>query len=224
MNTDERRFRSRIAHLISSGFICGLVLCSTGCTVFRGISEAINDEPRTQSRLLRSDRPDERREAVLFFADHEYGLKPPYTPLYRQMARNDADPLVRATAVRSLNRARDKEATPVFIAALADTSPIVRLEAAKALNRVADPAAAEPLLKIVANTDESKDVRIAATEAIQHYRRVDVGRTLVTLLNQRDFGIAWQARRSLRNMTGRDMNFDEGAWLQFITGPTKPLG
>jgi hypothetical protein len=46
----------------------------------------------------------------------------------------------------------------------------------------------------------------------------------VPLLNQKDFGLAWQARRSLKFMTGKDLSYDENAWLQYITGPSKPLG
>ena len=47
---------------------------------------------------------------------------------------------------------------------------------------------------------------------------------LVPLLNQKDFSIAWQARKSLQAMTGQDKAYDGGAWLQYITGPNKPLG
>jgi len=112
----------------------------------------------------------------------------------------------------------------LFIKALADSSPLVRLEGAKALYRVPDPDSADKLLAMTTAADENKDVRIAAAEALQHYRRLDIGRTLIGLLNQRDFGIAWQARRTLKRLTGKDLNYDESAWLNFITGPSKPLG
>ena len=35
---------------------------------------------------------------------------------------------------------------------------------------------------------------------------------------------AWKARRSLRAITGKDLRYDEAAWLGFITGPDKPFG
>jgi len=104
-----------------------------------------------------------------------------------------------------------------------DADPLVRLEAAKALRRVPDPDAAEPLLKVLNTPDEDKDVRIAAAEALQHYKRLDVARSLVALLSNRDFGLAWQSRRSLKSLTGRDLFYDDTAWLQYLTGPSKPF-
>jgi hypothetical protein len=219
MNTDKTKFLSV--------FICvhlWLLFFSTGCSTFREIGERFNGEPKKKAALFTSNRPDDRRDAVLFFADHGYGLKDPYVRYYRQMAKQDTDPLVRATAIRALNRARDKQSTPIFIEALTDNSVWIRLEGAKALNRVPDPNAVNALLKVVTSTDEQKDVRIAAAEALQHYKQIDVARQLVPLLNQKDFGIAWQAHRSLKIMTGKDLAYDESAWLQYITGPSKPLG
>ena len=52
---------------------------------------------------------------------------------------------------------------------------------------------------------EPRDVRIAAADALKHYRSIDVGRALVDTLDSRDFGVAWQSRRSLIRLTGRDL-------------------
>lgn len=223
MHADKRRLN--LARLRLRALVCGLVLVfGTGCSAVRNLSERISGEPAKKAALFQSPRPDDRREAILFFADHDYGREAKYTRLYQQIARQDTDPLVRATAIRALNRSRDRSATPIFIAGLADAAPVVRLESAKALNRVPDPAAAEALLKVVNNETENRDIRLAATEALQHYRTLNVARQLVPLLNQKDFSIAWQARKSLQAMTGKDMAYNEGAWLQYITGPEKPLG
>jgi len=193
--------------------------------------------PEKNARMMEDPASaDQRRDGMLFLVDHDFGKHPPYTTRYQQIAQKDSDPLVRATAVRTLNVARDKTATKVFISALSDPSPLVRLEGAKALYRLPDPEAAEKLLEVATNDGsrfspddtrrqgENKDVRIAAIEALQHYRRLDIARPLVSLLNQKDFGIAWQTRRTLKRMTGKDLNYDESAWLNFITGPSKPLG
>jgi hypothetical protein len=66
-------------------------------------------------------------------------------------------------------------------------------------------------------------VRIAAADALKHYRALDAARALVDTLDSRDFGVAWQSRRSLIRLTGRDLNYDEGQWLQFLTGPDRPF-
>src|SRR5207247_4238153 len=103
------------------------------------------------------------------------------------------------------------------IHALDDKSDLVRLEAAKALANIPDPAARDPLLRVLQNPAESKDVRIAAADALRHYRELDVARTLAGTLGAREFGIAWQSRRSLRVITRQDFAYDQTAWLQFLT-------
>lgn len=176
------------------------------------------------ARLMESANPDSRRNGITWLAEKPFGERPPYTTRYAQIAQHDPDYLVRATAIRALNRSRDKTATPVFIKALSDPNEQVRLEAAKALNRVPDPAAADALLALLRKPDESKDVRIAAADALKYYKSLEVARGLASMLGERDFGIAWQSHRSLRDMTGKDLKYDEGAWLTFLTGPEKPLG
>ena len=66
--------------------------------------------------------------------------------------------------------------------------------------------------------------RIAAIDALKHYRTLQIARTLIGVVTERDFAVAWQARKSLKKMTGKDLYYDESAWLQYITGPAKPLG
>ena len=100
----------------------------------------------------------------------------------------------------------------------------MRLEAAKALANLPDPAAADPLVKLVSNADEDRDVRVAAAQALNHYKKLEVARALTSRLNERDFSVAWQARRSLRRLTGKDFRYNEAAWLEYIAGPEKPFG
>jgi hypothetical protein len=168
--------------------------------------------------------PDERRVGINKLADRNFGRREPYTDRYIQVAQYDSDWLVRATAIRALNRSREPRAAPVFIKALEDANPVVRQEAAKALTNVPDPTAAAPLARLVANQQESRDVRIAAADALKHYRTIDVGRALAGTLNSRDFGVAWQSRHSLIRLTGRDLKYDEAQWLEFLTGPDRPFG
>src|SRR5205814_9740281 len=99
-----------------------------------------------------------------------------------------------------------------------------KLEAAKALAHLPGQAAAEPLTAIVSNPEANIDVRIAAADALKYYRTFAVARALSGVLGDRDFGVAWQARRSLEFITGRDYRYDEGAWLAYFSGPDKPLG
>lgn len=181
--------------------------------------------------------PDERRRGMTeLVCKYEFARHRPYTIRYRQLAVSDPDYTVRAMAIRALSISRDTGATPIFVSALDDPDELVRMEAAKALANLPDPAAIGPLLRIVEgrrplaaqqagdNAVEAKDVRIAAANALRHYRTLDVARTLVSVLGERAFGVAWQSRRSLIAMTGRDMRYDQEAWLMYLAGSLNPFG
>ena len=215
------------------GLLLLLLACGTGCQQIEWVGGRLKpasdilsgNNAGRYARLMESESSaDQRRKGISRLAEYDFARKPPYTTRYRQIAKNDEDYVVRAAAVRALNRARDREATQLYIDALTDPSELVRMEAAKALKNMPDPAAAGPLLDVVNKPDENRDVRIAAAEALRHYRRLDVARGLVDRLDERDFGVAWQARRSLRTITKRDFGYDEGAWLEYLTGPETPLG
>lgn len=166
---------------------------------------------------------DERRQGINRLASRDFGRRPPYTERFAQIAQFDSDFLVRATAIRALNRARDQEATPVFIKALEDQNPLVRQEAAKALANVPDANAVAPLVRLLNDPAESRDVRIAAADALRHYRTLEVARSLAATLGAREFAVAWQSRRSLISMTGNDLRYDESAWLEYFTSPDRPF-
>jgi len=206
-----------------------LLLCG-GCEVFDPISRVFTHSvhhvspekalDQTQDREF----PDERRQGIETLVDITGGKREPYTGLYMRMARDDSDYLVRATAVRALNRARWEPAIPLFISAMDDPNDLVRLEACKALVHMPDPRAIPGLLRLVGSSESNIDVRIAAANALEHYHQIEVARTLVAQLNDREFGVAWQAHQSLRTLTGRDLQYSEGAWLNYLTGPDRPLG
>jgi hypothetical protein len=167
---------------------------------------------------------DERRTGIYNLVQRDFGQHDPYTRRYRQIAQSDADATVRAAAIRASNASRDREAIPVFIGALNDKSDLVRLQAAKALSNNPDPSATDPLVRVLGNQAETRDVRIAAAEALRHYRNPDVARVLIGVVGGRDFSLAWQSRWTLKILTGRDLGYDERAWAEFLAGPGKPLG
>jgi hypothetical protein len=200
---------------------------TTGCSFIRKTTDRYfgGKTPGYYARQMEDNSsPDNRWRGMNQLVDNEFARHPPYTTRYHQIATADPDPLVRAVAVRALNRSRDAGATDVFVKSLTDSSDLVRLEAAKALVNLPDPAAVPGLVRLVNKLDEPRDVRIAAAEALKHYKQLDVARALVSRLNERDFGVAWQARRSLRRMTQNDFAYNEAAWLQYFTGPEKPFG
>jgi hypothetical protein len=189
------------------------------------IQKASGDTPHKAALQLQDkSSADNRRAGLNRLVDFPYAHRPPYTKVYEGMAGLDEDATVRATALRACNRSRDRAATSVFIKCLADKSELVRLEAAKGLANIPEPRAAVALAGIAGNPDESRDVRIATTDALKYYRTPEVARALCSLLNDRDFSVSWQARRSLVYLTHRDFGYDEGTWLGYFAGPEKPLG
>lgn len=200
-----------------------LVFClaETGCS---SLGFHSSESVAKSSERILSTSSDSRIKGINGLVDHKAGKLPPYTDHYIDLAKSDPDYLVRATAIRALNRARWKAATPVFIAALSDDNIKIRLEAAKALVNIPDENAIPSLLAVLNKTDENKDVRIAAADALRHYKRLDVARALAATLTEREFGVAWQSRRTLRRITGADFAYNEPAWLDFFVGPQKPFG
>lgn len=206
--------------------LSSLLTVGAGCQQAKLMIENLTgNTPGRNARLMEDlDNPDNRRAGIAGLVSHDFAQKEPYLTRYQQIAKSDPDPLVRAMAVRALNVADDASATDVYIAALRDQSDRVRLEGAKALAQMPDAKAVEALLGILGRIDEDKDVRIAAASALKHYPRTDVGRALAATLAERDFGLAWQARRSLRRLTSQDFKYDQAAWLGYISGPAKPFG
>lgn len=213
------------ARILLPGLVAALV-SSSGCAGIRSVRDRLRgDTPGRYARLMEdAELPDNRRQGITGLVHNEFAQQDPYTTRYRQIFESDADPLVRATAIRALNRSRDDGATELYIKALADADPLVRLEGAKALSNMPNPAATDALLRLLNDPEEDKDARIAAASALKFYPRLDVARALVAVLPERNFAVAWEARRSLRRITGVDYAYDDSAWLEYISNPDKPLG
>ena len=201
----------------------------TGGGWFDGLAHTVGNlagkTPIADVRMMENAQSaDERRQGIYNLVKRDFARREPYTRRYRQIAQSDPDATVRAAAIRALNASRDREAIPLFITALTDKSELVRLQAAKALSNIPDPTAAEPLSRVLGNQAEMRDVRIAASEALRHYRDIGVARVLAGTMSGRDFSLAWQSRWTLKILTGGDFGYSEREWLQFLTGPAKPLG
>jgi len=166
---------------------------------------------------LRDPSPNVRRTAINVLVSRPYGKTDSvYRNAYRSTAAVDSDPVVRATAVRAINRSRDPDSSATLTRALDDGSPLVRLEAAKALANIPTPRAEAKLRTIMVDENEDIDVRIAAADALRHFRDSETQRQLIDMLDNRSFGVAWQSRRSLYLMTGEDFRYDEAAWLKYL--------
>jgi len=167
---------------------------------------------------------DFRRQGINYLSDRAWGREGSYLSAYSHIAETDPDYLVRATAIRALNRARDHKAVPLLLTALEDKADLVRVEAAKALANLPDASAIAALQRHLSDAGENRDVRIACADALREYKALGVAQVLIRQLQDREFAVAWQARRSLRFMLGQDFQYDQAGWLGYLTGPNRPLG
>lgn len=191
--------------------------CGSGCRNRRTLAQ---DARGLEDPIF----PDERRAAIASLQRRPEGRREPYTERFRQMARVDTHHSVRAQAVRALNQARDEAARPVFLAAASDPAPRVQLEAVKALRHAPDDRAVTRLIELASSEDQDRDVRMWAARALSRYPRLDVARVLVTLLQGRDFAVSYEARGSLRRMTGgKDFHYDQALWLGYLTTAQAPF-
>ncbi len=195
--------------------------------------------PGRYARMMEDDQsPDNRRTGVVMLvSNYDFARKAPYTRRYWQIAQGDPDYLVKSAAVRALNRSRDRAVKPVAIKLIDDANTIVRLEAAKALANIPDENAIPTLLKHLAGDievrgennrpealRENRDVRVACADALRNFKNKDVTKALIDVLDEKDFEVAWQARRSLMLMTGRDFRYDQSKWKDYMLKAANPFG
>lgn len=222
IDSDEQQDSLAWRAVSGTGATIGAVFSPFTSLTERSIQYFTDDKPSKADRMLEDKTSaDNRREGMNRLVDFGFSNNELFEKRCRQIAQNDTDPTVRATAIRTANRCRDAKATPLFIKGLNDPNEWVRLESAKALTNIPDFNAAAPLAVVVGDPNESRDVRIAATDALKHYRTLPVARALCSALGDRSFAISWQARKSLKYLTDRDYGYDAGAWLAYFTGTEK---
>jgi HEAT repeats len=182
------------------------------------------DTPDRAARdILDLQSADNRRYGILRLSDEKYARDgKAERDLWALRASTDPDYTVRAAGIRALNRCRDATHTDLYIKALNDDEPLVRLEGAKALANIPDPNAATPLLERL-QRDVSPDVRIAAADALRCYPNDEAAHGLLSVLNDSNFGVCWQARQSLRLMTAHDFRYSERLWLDYLASQTHPF-
>jgi hypothetical protein len=169
--------------------------------------------------MFESPDPDMRRGAICELASHGYGLQESYLKGYAAIAQRDSDPSVRCAALRALGSGGNARYIAPAIAALQDPNPTVRQDAAIALDSMVDAQATGPLCDRSAN-DTSTEVRCAAAKALRHYRQPGVVDVLVAALSDAEFCVRFQARNSLREITGLDGGHEPAAWRKLLAEKT----
>ena len=92
---------------LANFLMISLIACACGgCSGTQHVTDVVTGRTAVVAAVKMEDQyfPDERRQGINMLADRDYGRNPPYTDRYAQIAQSDPDYLVRATAIRALNR------------------------------------------------------------------------------------------------------------------------
>jgi len=113
---------------------------------------------------------------------------------------NSPDPLVRAHAARTLGTRVEAEGPIVscLLAALQDENAMVCAAAAAALGRIGDRSAVAPLVELLRDTQEDRDVRSRAAEALGQLHAAEAVPALTAALND----TVWHVRLHAANALG----------------------
>ncbi|MBL7139775.1 MAG: HEAT repeat domain-containing protein [Planctomycetes bacterium] len=215
----------------------GLLLLAVACAALaagcggsqKDVTTYLNDlfsPPSTAERVVQveSRLADNRREALQKIAkDREARRIESVVKLYCLVARTDADPMVRAAAVRGLADMTGEPVVPALCHVLAaDKDAFVRTDAATSLGRHADPPAMEALVDALKG-DPNVDVRIAAAESLRAFRDRRAADALAQATEYRDLGVAYNAWLSLRYMTGQNLPREAAPWTDFLASAADPF-
>ncbi len=218
----------------------GALLMLGGCELnlrpgASNLSEAlqpVGSTPLEQS-LMATNQYDanERYLGTLGLANQNFAGEPVYIALFEANIK-DADPMVRAAAVRGLANHGEPRHVPLIVECLAEPNPLVRAEAARGLQRLHNPGAIEPLLVASREPDPTAPeiraeieatIRAEAATALGQYAEDKVLRALIAALDDTDLAVNRAAQASLKTLTGQDFGIDRVAWQNWVSGASDPF-
>lgn len=189
---------------------------------------------------LESDQPDERRRAVEALTDKPEATSDWAVMAFDSIARTDVDPTVRVAALRGLQKSAGPKTVPTLVKLLKTGDPapdvhlapaVVRWEAALLLRDISrsgklEAGQNEEVIAVLlprADSDDDRNVRIAAIEALGSFKDQRVLAGLIVALKERDFAIQAAAENSLRDLTGQSHNYDSDEWAKWLSATSDPF-
>lgn len=231
---------------VMTGMLAGALIGAAGmvlggCSGFElnqnaqgdGLLDMLFSPPSAEEYLADAQDPydaDRRYRGTLKLASMSFGGEPVYVSLYAKNAEDD-DASVRAAACKALGRHGGTEHGALLAKLLRDPDSGVRLEAAKGLQRIHTPDSVEALLmatrepESVASgvTEEEPEVRAEASLALAQYRERKVIQALIAALGDSRLAVNRNALISLRTLTGQDLGYDRGVWLEWLKDTKDPF-
>ena len=159
--------------------------------------------------------PGLQRKGVILLSNASFGGDRTYVDLYRVLAIESPDPLVRSSGIRALGR----WGVPADAVAISDQLENdyrqVRLEAAIALQRIHEPSIEDRIWRRLIDEDEDEAIRIELAIALGQYPTDSAFQALALALEDRSLALNLAAADSLLILTGRDFGVDAPAWLSW---------
>lgn len=198
------------------------------------------DAERLMRVLLESDDADARRRAVERLSDSRYFDHDDVGQAIDLAARTDLDDTVRRVAVRSLAQSDRHEVAGMLLALLGapdertSTPPAgdqLRWDTVNALIQLVQRMSlGETTLRDIRRTgdrllehDPSRDVRLAAARLLGYCPSREGLIVLIGALRHTDFGVVYEAERSLMRLTGQTQNHDHNRWLRWLEATSDPF-
>jgi hypothetical protein len=190
----------------------------------KGLLELMQPPPPEEAaRLARNPyNANDRYRGTAQLAGAPYGAEPEHLQVYMDNA-GDADPGVRAAAVRALGLHGTAAHAGLVAERLKDEDPQVRVEAARTLQRIHAPAVVPALIARLGQAEPEVRVRAEVARALGQYRENRVAEALIAALADDDFLVCDAAAWSLRGLTGQDFSSDSRAWLAWYKGTKEPF-
>ncbi|MFW6146226.1 MAG: HEAT repeat domain-containing protein [Planctomycetota bacterium] len=210
--------------MIRTSLILACVALLGGCSGVKRTCRRLVDTTSPRERIAMAfdlEDPDLRRQGIAAMTEARGWDAEPYLKAYATLA-GDPDPLVRGAALGALGRAGASDYLDVVVGGLDDRHRRVRLDAAEALETLHGDAAVEPLRRCVTEAEDA-DLRARCARALRHYRTRPVLDTLVAALNDEAFAVRYEARCSLRAMTGEDAAYSASAWRRLLADRDDPF-
>jgi HEAT repeat protein len=182
---------------------------------------------------------DERRSAVNRLGESKQLTEPLVIETLINVATHDAREPVRSAAMLVLDQSQSSEACETALGILetdagnklpADNAA-VRSIALKTIRHCVDEdrAAVEQLTTsvklagLVIENDRSRHVRLEAVRMLGCFPERQSLDVLISALSQRDFGICYEAEKSLNRLTGESYDCNAEDWRNFVSGAADPF-
>ncbi len=189
---------------------------------------------------LEDEDADARRKAINHIARSRWVRTDQAVMALAAIARTDFEPQVRCAAIRALRKCYDdRPVEPLWMTLnhsqfpneVRPPPPEVRWDAVEVLGEFCRLGLV-PLDKqdAVCDTfishgldDQDRDVRIAAARGLAYFQSRKVLEALISMLRHRDFGIVFEAERSLVELTGQTFEHDPDAWQAWLKETSDPF-